>query len=176
MINYSTSRQLNKQNLLKLSGIRDPHQTPLLGKAVLLIGNDTAVLKSLILQLAQKGADIAVLCWQISVESAHWLEEQVKAVGRKLLIVEQAKNQDAPLTELVHRIAAEWGHFDIFIDVSARQSKPAAEFGAQPVGNDGTPRNEHTSDPMPQDHGQEVNWHPEQWHLAQVVLEEMIHH
>lgn len=143
---------------------RNQNRMPLLGKAVLLIGNDTAVLSNLVMQLAEKGADIAVLCWKIPLETVRWLKDQVQSLGRRLFIIEQAQNQDSSVDQLVHRITTEWGEFDIFIDVSARRNKPAAS--------------EHLSNGQQKKPDQETRrrnpvWRPEQWHLTQVVLKKM---
>ena len=169
MINYSTNKLIQNYKIMDTSKIRDPNKTPLFGKAILLIGNDTAVIKSLVVQLAQKGADIAVLCWQIPGEVANWLEQQAKAFSRKLYLVEQAKNQDASMEDLVHKIAAEWGRFDIFIDVSAKETKSATEPEEQALSKTG-----HTSETKSEEQSQKPKWHPQQWHLTQVVLEEMV--
>lgn len=60
MINYSTRKLLHeydihKYDIMDISRNRDQNEHPLLGKAVLLIGNDTAVVHSLVMQMAQKG-------------------------------------------------------------------------------------------------------------------------
>ena len=159
VINYSTNKSFNNHYRIDNAGSREPNRAPLLGKAVLLIGNDTAVIQSLVMQLAQKGADIAVMCWQLPVETARWLYEQVQALGRKLFLMEQAHNQGTPLTELVHRIAAEWGQFDIFIDVSAKPGESVNGRMGEVVTNQ--PR-------------YQPAWPSDQWRLAQIVLQEMI--
>ncbi|MBK8901619.1 MAG: hypothetical protein IPM53_10585 [Anaerolineaceae bacterium] len=159
MINYTTRKLLHNDKIMNNSETRNQNKLPLLGKGVLLIGNDTVVLQNLVLQLAQKGADIAVLCWKIPLETARWLRDQVQSFGRRLFLVERAKNQGASVEQLVHRVTTEWGHFDIFIDVSAKRSKSAPASNGQ--AQDGHRR---PGTPV---------WRPDQWHLTQVVLEEM---
>lgn len=130
----------------------DRKNSNLLGKAVLLIGNDPAVLKNLVAQLAQKGADIVLLCWQLPLETARWLKEKVQGLGQRLLLIEQVNNQTSSFDQLIDKITREWGHFDIFIDISAKKSERT---------------------PSLKEAKQSAGWQLSQWHLTQVVLEEM---
>ena len=83
----------------------------LVGKVVLLIGNDTTVLNNLVTQLAQKGADIVLLCWQLPLEAA-----------QKILLIEQSKEKPTTSRQLIETIVTELGHLDIFIDLSAQKN------------------------------------------------------
>ena len=58
----------------------------LVGKVVLLIGNDTPVLNTLVIQLAQKGADIALFCRRQSTEALQNLKQQVEALGQRFFL------------------------------------------------------------------------------------------
>ncbi|MCL4265605.1 MAG: hypothetical protein KJ069_20495 [Anaerolineae bacterium] len=99
------------------------HRQPLPGKVVLLVGNDTAVLHLLIGQLAQKGADIALLCWHIPLETSHKIKESVQSFGRKLLLIEQGEGHDASPAHLIQTVVTELGQLDLFIDLSAQKSE-----------------------------------------------------
>ncbi len=104
------------------------NRQPLPGKVVLLVGNDTAVMHLLIGQLAQKGADIALLCGHISLETAHKIKERVQSYGRELLLLEQEEGHDASPAHLVQTVITELGQLDFFIDLSAQKSEPPRRF------------------------------------------------
>ena len=98
----------------------------LVGKVVLLIGNDTAVLKTLTMQLAQKGADIALFCRKLSAEALQTIKTQVEAFGRRFLILSEEELQinegtKSSADRLIKKIVSALGHLDIFIDLSAPQ-------------------------------------------------------
>jgi hypothetical protein len=105
----------------------------LLGKVVLLIGQDTAVVQNLITQLAQKGADIALVCWQMPGETVRKIRANVQETGRHFLLLEQteAVPKASMITQLIETISNEWGHLDIFIDLSAQKSDLAAISNGQ---------------------------------------------
>lgn len=164
MINYSTKKLPHKDSNYKhmdTSRNRDQRNLPLLGKAVLLIGNDTAVVHRLIKQLVQEGADVALLCGRLPAETAQHLQAQVQASGNHLLLVQQADNESQSLGQLVHHIATRWGPIDFFIDLSARQSSaPLPENG-----NDSKAEGKvEKAEPL-------ANLRP--WQVTQVILEEM---
>ena len=125
----------------------------LFGKAVLLIGNDTAVLQNLVMQLAKKGADIALLCWRLPLDVARKMKEYVQAFGQRLVLIERAENQRFSVEQLIHSVINKWGHFDIFIDISA---------------GSGTNDKTETQDPQ-------TAWLPSKWQLTRTVIEEMAH-
>ena len=152
VIDYSLNN-----NRRRLNGEETAHRHSLLGKVVLLIGNDTAVLQSLVTQLARKGADIALLCWRIPLEISQQLKEKVQSFGRRLLLVERASDQSDSVEQLIHTVTSEWGHFDIFIDVSTRKNKKSSSQN----------RVEKTET--------QPNQLPTKWQLTQKILEEMIH-
>ena len=125
----------------------------LFGKAVLLIGNDTAVLQNLVMQLAKKGADIALLCWRLPLDVARKMKEYVQAFGQRLVLIERAENQRFSVEQLIHSVINKWGHFDIFIDISS---------------GSGTKDKTETQDPQ-------TAWLPSKWQLTRTVIEEMAH-
>lgn len=151
MIDNSTN------NKPKRHGEPDRSNQLLFGKVVLLIGNDTAVLQNLVKQLAQKGADIALLCWQIPVEVARKMQAHVQSFGQQLVLIQRAENQRFSVEQLIHNVTARWGHFDIYIDVSVR-SATAVPHQDKAEEND-----------------EPTVWLPPKWQLIRTVLEEMAH-
>ncbi len=130
----------------------------LMDKAVLLIGNDTAVIKELVMQLAKKDADIALLCWQVPADVARKLNETVQSFGRQLILIERVENQRFSVEQLIHNVITKWGHFDFFIDVSTR------DVTAVP-----------NKDEIDEEIYKQTAWLPTKWQLARTVLEEMAH-
>lgn len=150
MIDDSTNKQQRRQ------GEPDRSNQLLFGKVVLLIGNDTAVLQEMVKQLAQKGANIALLCWQMPVEIARKMQEHVQSFGQQLMLIQRAENQRFSVEELIHNITNKWGQFDFFIDLSAGGGKAGQTDEAE------------AKDPQ-------TGWLPPKWELTRTVLEEMTH-
>jgi hypothetical protein len=106
----------------------------LMGKVVLLIGNDTAVLHTLIRQLAYKGADIALLCRSLSLKSVGVVKHGVESLGRRFLFIEETKSHPITANNLVQTVVSGLGNLDVFIDLSAQneqllENKPIAAEG-----------------------------------------------
>lgn len=98
----------------------------LVGKVVLLIGKDTPLLKTLVMQLAQKGANIALFYRKQSTEALQTLRQQVEALGQRLLLVSEKEllpelGRTNPANHLIKQITLVLGPLDIFIDLSATQ-------------------------------------------------------
>lgn len=110
----------------------------LTGKVILLVGDNTAVLQGLIDPLAQKGADIALLCAEEAAVELRPLRESVEASGRRFLHVPGAERGESTPQQIIDSITADLGQLDMFIDVSAPQaaeSPPAALDMAQIMPN-----------------------------------------
>lgn len=148
MINDSTKKQQRRQ------GEPDRSNQLLFGKVVLLIGNDTVVLQDMVKQLAQKGANVALLCWHLPVEVARKMQEHVQSLGQQLMLIQRAENQRFSVEQLIHNVIDKWGQFDFFIDLSAG--------GGTAVQIDEAEEKE------PQ-----TGWLPPKWQLTRAVLEEM---
>ena len=129
------------------------HSNQLLGKAVLLIGNDTDLLQNLVTQLSRKGADIVLLCWQMPLEIARKLQKCVQSFGQQLLLIERVENQRFSVEQLIHKVITDWGHFDFFIDVSSSRRIVAQ--------NNAVEKEPHRA------------WLPPKWQLTQMILKEM---
>ncbi|HRQ38099.1 MAG TPA: hypothetical protein PLD25_09310 [Chloroflexota bacterium] len=102
----------------------DANHRPLPGKVVLLVGNDTAVLQILVSQLAQKGADIALLCRRLPMETSHKIKESVQSFGGRFLLLEQGEASEPARAQLIQTVTAKLGNPDIFIDLSAQKGEP----------------------------------------------------
>ncbi len=96
----------------------------LANKVVLLIGNDTAVLQPLITQLAQKGADIALICQQLSAETVRGVHENVKSLGQRFMFLAETADQSISAANTIQTITSGLGHVDVFIDLSAQEVVP----------------------------------------------------
>ncbi|MEZ4592342.1 MAG: hypothetical protein R3D55_14540 [Chloroflexota bacterium] len=122
----------NAQNI-HLPG-RSPYRkrNQLIGKVVLLIGNDTAVLQTLITQLAQKGADVALFCRQLPAKQARSIQAQVESFGQRFLLLTENRlhplppDRVNPVEWIVQTVVSALGRLDIFIDLSAQQERAAA--------------------------------------------------
>ena len=103
------------------------NQTPidehLSHKAVLIIGHDTSVIKSLITRLARKGADVALICWEMQLDSIIKIKETVEETDSRFLLIEQSKAQGFDSKQLIDAITREFGKLDAIIDMSSQIPK-----------------------------------------------------
>lgn len=127
----------------------------LLGKAVLVVGEDTAVVETLVTQLAQRGADIILLCWHMSLETGRKLQNNVRSLGRRFLLIEPENEQMAEADQLMQTVQSEWGHVDVFIDMSHEKSDPSQ------------------SEVAPHSNKEKEEWISPNWPLVQAFLKEI---
>lgn len=144
-----TKQQLNERQIDK-SNRTTVKRNHLFGKVVLLIGNDTAVLHTLIKQLAQKGADIALVCRDLPRETVRRAQETVESLGRRFLFIEGTKKQPDFASDLVDTVVSDLGNLDVFIDLSAKATNTPAKSG------------------LPERRKSD-------WHFAQTVIKELAH-
>ena len=111
-----------------------------------MIGNDSADLHTLIKQLAQKGADIALVCRHLSRETINRVNDIVESLGRRFLFIEEIKYQPDYANDLVQTVFSDLGNLDIFIDLSVQENKSTANVQKKRKPN---------------------------WHFAQVVIKEL---
>jgi hypothetical protein len=102
------------------------------GKVALLVGSDTAVLHSLVTQLAQRGADIALVCRNWSGDGLNRLKEKVEALGHHLLLLNEPGEEGLTAPQIIGRVIESLGRLDIFIDLSVKQ-KEGGENGSAPT-------------------------------------------
>jgi hypothetical protein len=95
----------------------------LFGKVVLLIGNDTAILPTLVTQLAQKGADIALVFQQLSRDTLRFVKENVELLGQRFMLIENPQNLNAPTEQIIQLVVSRFKRVDVFIDLSAGNSE-----------------------------------------------------
>jgi hypothetical protein len=122
----------------------------LLDKVVLLIGNDTPVLQNLIIQLAQKGADIALICQKLPTDTLNRIRDSMESMGRRFLLIEKSKRQPISPEWLIETVSSQLGHLDIFIDLSAYKQ---------------------TSSSVPDE--PKDNWFQLHWPLTQAAIQEI---
>lgn len=96
----------------------DVPQEPLKSKVVLLLDGATKEGHSLALSLAERGADMAIIYRQAHAQQARETRRQVKATGRKCVIV-PAHNDIALSKEALLLATSQLGRLDIFIDFSS---------------------------------------------------------
>lgn len=114
-----TKKQANQSKNKPRRGESGRRSNHLVGKVVLLIGNDTAVLHTLVRRLAQKGADIALVCRELSSEAIRRVQEIVESLGQRFLLVDETNYQTFSADRLIHTVTSTLGHLDVFIDLSA---------------------------------------------------------
>ncbi len=141
-------------NLAKRSQPITNRQNYLVGKVVLLVGNDMTVMQSIIIQLAQKGADVALICQKLPRETLRYVRESVESVGRRLLVIEESERNPTSAERLILTVIWHLGRLDIFIDLSACKRKLST---------------------VESEKEQTKEWVPSNWSLMQAVLQEIAH-
>lgn len=141
-------------NLAKRSQPITNRQNYLVDKVVLLVGNDMTVMQSIIIQLAQKGADVALICRKLPRETLRYLRESVESVGRRLLVIEESERNSTSAEWLIQTVISHLGRLDIFIDLSAFKRKLST---------------------VESEKEQTKEWFPSNWSLMQAALQEIVH-
>ena len=124
----------------------------LFGKVVLLVSNDTLDLPPLVTQLARRGADIALICQQVSQGTIRLIKKSVETLGRRFLLIENPNEPETTTDQLVQSVASKLNQLDLFIDLTGPK-KP------QPPANDTMEKPE--------------GWLPPNWKLLHAALEEI---
>ncbi len=102
-------------------------QNRMLGKVVLLVGNDITTIQTLVNQLTRKGADVALVCWHMPLDAGRKIKESVQAVGRHFLLLEHPENNDSSNHQVIETIISELGRLDLLIDLSAQYSNHSSK-------------------------------------------------
>jgi NAD(P)-dependent dehydrogenase (short-subunit alcohol dehydrogenase family) len=92
----------------------------MVGMVVVLIGENTTTVRSLIAAFAQKGAHIVLVCSHASQAALTQMSHTVEALGRRLHFI-NAETQEVAGEPVVSAVVAEFGRADVFIDLSAQQ-------------------------------------------------------
>lgn len=90
----------------------------LLGKVVLLIGDDMALLRALVPPLAAKGADIALIGAEQEPDELGSMRDSVESAGRHLMLIDVEQQQEESPQALIQSVTAGLGRLDIFIDLT----------------------------------------------------------
>lgn len=124
-------------------GRRRTSRNHLIGKVVLLVGQDAAVLHSLAEPLARKGADIAVLAPEVPPDMMRPMRDTVESAGQRFLHVGGETGPQAPdiaPQTIMETVTASLGHLDVFIDLSAQAShQPALNGHSEPENDERDP-------------------------------------
>src|SRR5438067_1390412 len=94
----------------------------LVGKAALVTGASVGIGRAIALALAQEGADIAVNYLTYHQE-AETLAEQIRALGRQVLLLRADVADQSAVESMVSRVAAELGRLDIFVSNAAHSDE-----------------------------------------------------
>ncbi|MBK8986523.1 MAG: hypothetical protein IPM39_10650 [Chloroflexi bacterium] len=141
-------------NLAKRNRPIIDRQNCLVDKVILLVGNDMTVMQSIIIQLAQKGADVALICPKVPHETLRNVRESVESVGRRLLVIEESDRNPTSAEGVIRTVIWQMGRLDIFIDLSAFKRKLST---------------------LESEKGQIKEWVPSNWSLMQAALQEIAH-
>jgi NADP-dependent 3-hydroxy acid dehydrogenase YdfG len=115
----STSQLPTVRNSSDSAGAGRPKR--LSGMVVVLVSDDTAVIQEFANLLAQKGADIALICRRLSGRTLHGIREQVRDIGQRFLLLDAQDRQAQPAEETMKTISRRLGRVDVLIDLSARE-------------------------------------------------------
>lgn len=100
------------------------HGRSLTGKVIMLIVSDTSSVQQLILQLAARGADIALVSLETSYRAARIIKEEVGKVGQRFLYVHTPLGDEQSAEHTIQTILSQFKHIDVFIDLAAKRRKP----------------------------------------------------
>jgi NAD(P)-dependent dehydrogenase (short-subunit alcohol dehydrogenase family) len=92
----------------------------LLSKVVILYGENSETVRTLIVSFAKRGADVAVVCSRTSQASIGRLHQQVDEMGRRLYLVDEGKQDMVDFDRSVPMVLNEFGRVDVLIDLSAK--------------------------------------------------------
>jgi 3-oxoacyl-[acyl-carrier protein] reductase len=87
----------------------------LLGKIAVVTGSGRNIGKAIALGLAQEGVDVAINCVSDRV-SAERTAEEIRAIGRRSMVVMADVANEAEVHEMVGNVVAAWGGIDILVN------------------------------------------------------------
>ena len=90
-------------------------ETGLQGKIALVTGSGRGIGRAIALALAKEGVDVAVNC-VANRESAEETAREIKAMGRRAMVVVANVANKAEVNEMVQRIVQEWGTIDVLVN------------------------------------------------------------
>ena len=98
----------------------------LAGKVAIVTGGAMGIGRGIVLCLAKEGADIAIA--DVQVESAATVAGEVKALGRRAVVVRTDVTQPADFEALFARVRNELGKIDILVNNAGVACKPGMPF------------------------------------------------
>jgi NAD(P)-dependent dehydrogenase (short-subunit alcohol dehydrogenase family) len=94
------------------------------GKTAIVTGGGTGIGKSIAIEFARAGADVAICSRKL--EHLEPVEKEIKNLGRKAFSMALDVRQEEQVKSIVERVTQEWGHLDVMIN------NAGASFRAKP--------------------------------------------
>ncbi len=88
-------------------------------KVVLIVGGTEAGGASLVVSLAKRGADVAIVYFDDEHQRARQIQKKVESNGRRCLTVAAEPDSEWFTGRVIGRVVKDLGHLDIFIDYAA---------------------------------------------------------
>ncbi len=98
----------------------------LAGKVAIVTGGAMGIGRGIVLCMAKEGADVAIA--DLQVEIAGKVADEVKALGRKALVVKTDVTKEADFQALFDRVKKELGKLDILVNNAGVASRPGNPF------------------------------------------------
>ena len=100
----------------------------LAGKTALVTGGNTGIGRGVALAFAREGADIAVI-WNDREEETRTLEQEVSALGRRVLALRCDLTREADVISAFDRTVVQFGALDVLVNNAGRQlAKPLVDM------------------------------------------------
>jgi NAD(P)-dependent dehydrogenase (short-subunit alcohol dehydrogenase family) len=94
------------------------------GKTAIVTGGGTGIGKSIAVEFARAGADVAICSRKL--EHLEPVEKEIKNLGRKAFSMALDVRQEEQVKAIVERVTQEWGHLDVMVN------NAGASFRAKP--------------------------------------------
>src|SRR6266850_1726810 len=94
------------------------------GKTAIVTGGGTGIGKSIAIEFARAGADVAICSRKL--EHLEPVEKEIKNLGRKAFSMALDVRQEEQVKAIVERVTQEWGHLDVMVN------NAGASFRAKP--------------------------------------------
>ena len=92
----------------------------LLSRVVILYGENSETIRTLIVSFARRGANVAVVCSKTSQASLAHLHQQVQEMGRRLYFVDEGMQMTTDDNQTIPEVLDEFGRIDVLIDLSTK--------------------------------------------------------
>ncbi len=98
----------------------------LAGKVAIVTGGAMGIGRGIVLCMAKEGADVAIA--DLQVEPAAKVADEVRALGRKALVVKTDVSKEADFQALFDRVKQELGKIEILVNNAGVASRPGNPF------------------------------------------------